>query len=262
MTAWVVVIENPQENPTVETFGDVQLVELSSYPATKYVDRDEISDYVASYRAMLDNAEYPGEVKAVVQRVLDQIKEHWTDDWPRIEADLEEDEFDDAGTNITASRLLNENHALQGVSGFGDNIADNCELCGFAAGCIQIAGEDDEGHATQASSRAVRDWIEADAKLREHRLADGTPVRLGMRVVDYDRQHGVIIDDSDARFPRNAVEIKKRHEHRTTSGITPIEPRQDGSHTCEAWFDVLRDSGGKSSMDCSRMIAEGGRLDR
>lgn len=70
-----------------------------------------------------------------------------------------DDEYDYMGTNITASRLLNEHHDLVPVSGFGDNIADHCDLCRFAAGCLQIPGEDDEGHATTSTSDEVRKWI-------------------------------------------------------------------------------------------------------
>lgn len=70
------------------------------------------------------------------------------------------DEYDSLDQNITASRLLNEHHDMVPVSGFGDDIADNCEVCGFAAGCLQIAGEDDAGHATATSSETVRHWIE------------------------------------------------------------------------------------------------------
>jgi hypothetical protein len=60
--------------------------------------------------------------------------------------------------------------------------------------------------------------------MRAHVLADGTPLTLGMRVVDYDRKHGVIVDDRDARFPRNAVALDVPHQHRTSSGVQPIPP--------------------------------------
>jgi hypothetical protein len=98
--------------------------------------------------------------------------------------------------------------------------------------------------------------------MRAHVLADGTPLTLGMRVVDYDRKHGVIVDDRDARFPRNAVALDVPHQHRTSSGVQPIPPGREAAYTCEAWFDVLCDDGSTSWMDCSRMVAEGGRLDR
>lgn len=80
---------------------------------------------------------------------------------------------------------------------------------------------------------------------------------LGMRVVDYDRNRGFIEDS-----PRNQGELAKTHECRTSSGVTPIVPGEDHFKTCEAWFDVVRDIGGRSYMDCSRMITEGGKLDR
>jgi hypothetical protein len=81
------------------------------------------------------------------------------------------------------------------------------------------------------------------ADIVSHRLADGTIVELGLRVVDYDRNRG-FIEDSD----RNREALAEDH--------------RDGGATCEAWFDVIRDIGGKSYMDCSRMIAEGGRYDK
>jgi alcohol dehydrogenase YqhD (iron-dependent ADH family) len=90
-----------------------------------------------------------------------------------------------------------------------------------------------------------------------HRLADGSDVTLGKRVVDYDRNRGVIEDS-----PRNVRQLEKAHEHRTSNGIEPIPPGSEGRLTCEAWFDVVLDEGGTSYMDCSRMIAEGGRLDK
>lgn len=38
MTPFVVVIENPQEDPTVLTLGDVEVMELSSYPTSPHCD--------------------------------------------------------------------------------------------------------------------------------------------------------------------------------------------------------------------------------
>lgn len=90
-----------------------------------------------------------------------------------------------------------------------------------------------------------------------HRLADGTEVVLGMRVKDYDCKYGVIEDS-----PRNVQALDNEHQMRTSGGIIPITPDKDSSHTCEAWFTVRCDDGGTSTMDCSRMIAEGGRFDR
>jgi hypothetical protein len=81
-----------------------------------------------------------------------------------------------------------------------------------------------------------------------HYLADGAEVKLGMRVVDYDRKHGVIVDDSEEMYPRNTEAL--------------LEDHSGGLKTCEAWFRVARDDGSTTSMDCSRMIAEGGKLDR
>lgn len=74
--------------------------------------------------------------------------------------------------------------------------------------------------------------------------------------------YGIIIDDSMITYPRNANELlTKGHHHRTSDGVVPIPPGPTNL-TCEAWFDVKRDDGTVRSFDCSRMIAEGGRLDR
>jgi hypothetical protein len=78
----------------------------------------------------------------------------------------------------------------------------------------------------------------------KHVLADGSPVVLGMRVKDYDAKYGVILDNQ-----RNERELDRSH--------VPGE-----RSTCTAWFQVLRDDGTQSSMDCSRMIAQGGRWDQ
>lgn len=69
------------------------------------------------------------------------------------------DEHDRDGANITASRILNEHHEMVPESGFGDEIADNCALCGFAAGWLQVPGEERPGHATLCDSVVVREWI-------------------------------------------------------------------------------------------------------
>lgn len=72
------------------------------------------------------------------------------------------DVIDADGANATASFLLNDHHDLVPVSAFGDDIADNCAVCPFAAGWVQptTLGPDEHGHATQATSAEVRAWIE------------------------------------------------------------------------------------------------------
>jgi hypothetical protein len=72
---------------------------------------------------------------------------------------IEFDKFDpfDDGINVTASRLLDDHHTLVPVSDFGDEIADNCELCPFAAGWL--TDSDGPGHATASDSAEVRAWI-------------------------------------------------------------------------------------------------------
>lgn len=78
----------------------------------------------------------------------------------------------------------------------------------------------------------------------KHTLADGTEVTLGMRIKDYDCKYGVIVD-----LDTNRTALEEEH--------VPGE-----RSTCNAWFRVQRDDGTCSTMDCSRMIAEGGRYDR
>jgi hypothetical protein len=78
----------------------------------------------------------------------------------------------------------------------------------------------------------------------KHYLADGTEVKLGMRVKDYDAKYGTIPYQA-----RNVEELTKVHVH-------------GERETCNAWFHVLRDDNTWSTMDCSRMIAEGGKYDR
>lgn len=51
----VVDIEHPSQDPTVVTFGDVDVVELSSYPASNYIDPVEVLDN-DSYVATLTDA--------------------------------------------------------------------------------------------------------------------------------------------------------------------------------------------------------------
>lgn len=71
------------------------------------------------------------------------------------------DVFDEFGVNVRASDLLDAHHEIVGVSEFGDEIVDWCELCGFAAGWVQSTrlGPDHHGHATARSTATVRWWI-------------------------------------------------------------------------------------------------------
>lgn len=50
-------------------------------------------------------------------------------DFPELDAD---------GTNVVASGLLDAHHEVIGVSDFGDEISDHCEVCGFAAGWCAV----------------------------------------------------------------------------------------------------------------------------
>lgn len=44
MRPMVVVIENPDEDPTVLTIGNVEVVELSTYPISRYGDVTDLVD--------------------------------------------------------------------------------------------------------------------------------------------------------------------------------------------------------------------------
>lgn len=44
MRPMVVVIENPDEDPTVLAIGNVEIVELSSYPISRYGDVSDLID--------------------------------------------------------------------------------------------------------------------------------------------------------------------------------------------------------------------------
>jgi hypothetical protein len=81
-------------------------------------------------------------------------------------------ERDQWGHHLAASALLDEHHDVVGVSDFGDDIADSCEVCGFAVGfCEPDDGPDYFGHATQCHVDEVRDWI-ANAPLAANIGAD------------------------------------------------------------------------------------------
>jgi hypothetical protein len=74
------------------------------------------------------------------------------------------DRLDRDGTNVTASLLLDAHHDVAGVSDFGDDIYDNCAVCGFAVGWFDLPLADNPraggpGHATAASSFEVEGWI-------------------------------------------------------------------------------------------------------
>lgn len=88
-----------------------------------------------------------------------------------------------------------------------------------------------------------------------HVLADGTELKLGMRVKDYDAKYGEIIgpDTVTTQYEHFAGRNREQLE---------LEHVPGERSTCNAWFYVMRDDGSFTSMDCSRMIAEGGRWDR
>lgn len=51
----VVVIENPQEDPDVLIHGDVELIELTTYPLTKW-GSEEVLDYGEEYAEKIEQA--------------------------------------------------------------------------------------------------------------------------------------------------------------------------------------------------------------
>lgn len=51
----VVVIENPQEDPDVYINGDVELIELSTYPMSKW-GADEVTGYGEEYAEKIEYA--------------------------------------------------------------------------------------------------------------------------------------------------------------------------------------------------------------
>ena len=71
----------------------------------------------------------------------------------------------DTDTNVTASRLLDNHHDFVGVSSFGDEIPDHCDVCGFAVGWYEVPDADPGeapdalGHATAVSVDEVMRWV-------------------------------------------------------------------------------------------------------
>lgn len=45
----VVVIENPEEDPDIFVSGDVEIIELSTYPMSKWCPPEEVADYGTEY---------------------------------------------------------------------------------------------------------------------------------------------------------------------------------------------------------------------
>lgn len=66
--------------------------------------------------------------------------------------------LDDMGSNILASLLLNDHHEPTGEPDNG--ILDNCSLCGFAAGFVNLPGGGDvRGHATGCGTDEIVAWF-------------------------------------------------------------------------------------------------------
>jgi hypothetical protein len=63
-----------------------------------------------------------------------------------------------------ASAQLDAHHAVVGVSNFGDDISDNCAVCGFAVGWRD---DDTFGHTTLASVADVEAWAAQNASSEE-----------------------------------------------------------------------------------------------
>ena len=73
----------------------------------------------------------------------------------------------DTDTSITGGRLLDDDHDVVGVSSYGDDIADNCAVCGFAVGFYSLPESDHVpggprdhfGHSPRRNEDAAV-WIE------------------------------------------------------------------------------------------------------
>lgn len=57
----VFVVENPQEDPTWATFGEVDVVTLTAYPFSKWADPDEAFSYTEDQLAVLRRGQLPDE---------------------------------------------------------------------------------------------------------------------------------------------------------------------------------------------------------
>lgn len=75
-------------------------------------------------------------------------------------------EIDIEGTNVTASRVLDNHHDAIGVSEYGDDVLDTCGICLLAVGWIvEPEGHDSFGHATALSvEEAIAACGRVDAK--------------------------------------------------------------------------------------------------
>lgn len=60
---------------------------------------------------------------------------------------------------MIANDLLDAHHSVVGVSDFGDDISDNCAVCGFAVGWPEDKVPSEFGHDTQGGEADVRRWI-------------------------------------------------------------------------------------------------------
>lgn len=68
----VVVIENPQDDPDTFVIGDVELIELSSYPASRWAAEDhwDDPDYSGDMRELADRVQnMPGQGPALAVRL-------------------------------------------------------------------------------------------------------------------------------------------------------------------------------------------------
>jgi len=82
MRPLVVVIENPDEDPTVLTIGNVEVVELSTYPISRYGDVSDLVDtvYEEECTELLSRItetyrpEQRGEVETHLSWMLSEIK--------------------------------------------------------------------------------------------------------------------------------------------------------------------------------------------
>ena len=68
----------------------------------------------------------------------------------------------------------------------------------------------------------------ADRGDTSHRIVSGQPPVVGLRVIDYDRDPGVIVE---------------------------VSTKGDCGWYCNAWHTVAKDKGGRTIMNCERLVA-------
>lgn len=68
----VVVIENPENDPDTYIMGNIEVIELSSYPATQWAhqERDDLTEYPGDMRTIADGVQHlPGDGPRLAERL-------------------------------------------------------------------------------------------------------------------------------------------------------------------------------------------------